>query len=106
VFEADTPMKMLMQHVHATPIPPSQRTEMPIPLEMDAIVMACLEKNPDKRPQDAEELLRLAWGCKACDTWTNDLATLWWQMHLPDLSGPLMAGEAASSSDREAVATV
>src|SRR5262249_22447730 len=47
VFEADTPMKMLMQHVQATPIPPSQRTELPIPGELDDLVMACLEKDPN-----------------------------------------------------------
>ncbi len=31
VFEAETPMKMLMQHVHTQPVPPSQRTELPDP---------------------------------------------------------------------------
>ena len=36
VFEADTPMKMLMQHVQARPVPPSQRTELPMPPELDA----------------------------------------------------------------------
>ena len=58
VFEADTPMKMFMQHVQAQPVPPSQRTELPIPRELDELVLACLEKDPDKRPQDAEELFR------------------------------------------------
>ena len=58
VFEADTPMKMLMQHVQAGPVPPSQRTELPIPRELDELVLACLEKDPHKRPQNAEELLR------------------------------------------------
>ena len=29
VFEADTPMKMLMQHVQSVPLPPSKRTELP-----------------------------------------------------------------------------
>ncbi len=59
VFEADTPMKMLMQHVHAQPVPPSQRTELPIPRELDELVLACLQKDPDMRPQNAEELFRM-----------------------------------------------
>ena len=43
VFEADTSMKVLMHHLN-TPIPPSQRTELPIPRELDELVLACLQK--------------------------------------------------------------
>lgn len=94
VFEADTPMKMLLQHLHATPVPPSQRTELPIPPELDAIVLACLEKDPNKRPQDAEALFRMASDCRTCEGWTQDRASRWWQLHLPELSGPLTASPA------------
>ena len=64
VFEADTPMKMFMQHVQTPPMPPSQRTELPIPRELDELVLACLEKDPNKRPQDAEQLLRWRASCR------------------------------------------
>ena len=74
VFEADTPMKMLLQHVQAEPIPPSQRTELPIPRELDELVLACLQKDPNKRPQNAEVLLDMACGCKTGDCWNQDLA--------------------------------
>ena len=33
VFEADTPMKMFVQHLQTPPIPPSERTDHPIPRE-------------------------------------------------------------------------
>jgi len=89
VFEADTPMKMLMQHVQAEPVPPSKRTELKIPRELDDLVLACLHKDPRMRPQNAEELLSMAWQCKTCESWNHQTARTWWETHLPELCGPL-----------------
>jgi serine/threonine-protein kinase len=89
VFEADTPMKMLLHHVQTQPVAPSLRTELRIPRELDELILACLEKDPGKRPQDASELFRLACGCRSCDTWNQELARAWWETHLPELTGPL-----------------
>ncbi len=104
VFEADTPMKMLMHHVQSRPVPPSQRTELRIPRELDELVLSCLEKDPNKRPQNAEELFRLACGCTSCETWSQEAASLWWQTHLPDLTGPLSVEDLASDPNRETAA--
>lgn len=89
VFEADTPMKMFLEHLQTAPIPPSQRTELRIPPEVDDLVMACLEKDPRKRPRDAQEVLRMLRQCRSADTWDNDTAKAWWETHLLDLTGPL-----------------
>jgi serine/threonine protein kinase len=106
VFEADTPMKMLMQHVHARPVPPSQRTELRIPRELDDLVLSCLEKDPRARPQNAEELFRMAVSCKTCETWDQASARTWWQTHVPDLTGPLTLTESDSASTTRVVATI
>jgi serine/threonine-protein kinase len=103
VFEADTPMKMLMQHVQATPVPPSQRTELVIPEEVDELVLACLEKDPNRRPQHAQDLFRIACGCGSCNSWTRDASRLWWEQHLPDLTRPLTLGEPNVEPSRPAV---
>jgi len=89
VFEADTSMKVLMHHLNTPPIPPSQRTELPIPRELDELVLACLQKDPARRPQNAGELFRMAYDCRACEGWNADAAEAWWQAHLPELTGPL-----------------
>jgi serine/threonine-protein kinase len=87
VFEADSSMKMLMQHLHAQPTRPSERSELPIPRELDDLILACLQKDPALRPQNAGELLNLAYACNCVDAWGQDEAKRWWQTHLPDLTG-------------------
>ena len=94
VFEGDTPMKMFLQHLQASPIPPSRRTELPVPPEVDALVLACLEKDPANRPQDARELLRMMENCRGSKSWTSDRARSWWETHLLDLTGPIALSEA------------
>jgi eukaryotic-like serine/threonine-protein kinase len=89
VFEADTPMKMFVQHLQAQPVPPSQRSELPIPPEVDAFVLSCLEKDPDKRPQSARELFEMAYSCGS-GGWTNRDAKAWWEAHLPELTRDLV----------------
>lgn len=99
VFEGDTPMKVLLQHVQAEPVPPSQRTELPIPKEIDDLVLACLRKDPNQRPQNAEVLLEMACGCKTSDCWNSDLARSWWDKHLPEFTGPLTLSTVRSEDD-------
>jgi serine/threonine-protein kinase len=90
VFEADTPMKMFVQHLNTPPVPPSLRTELPIPPEIDRLVLACLEKDPNLRPQNASELLRLLEASRTGKSWGQDSAKAWWDKHLVDLSQPAL----------------
>ena len=93
VFEADTSMKMLMQHLHAQPSPPSERTELHVPRELDDLILACLQKDPKHRPHDAGELYQMAQHCRIRDEWSSDEAKRWWRAHLPHLTGPLTVSE-------------
>jgi serine/threonine-protein kinase len=92
-FEAETPMKMFVQHLQTTPVRPSQRTELPIPAELDALVLACLEKDPANRPQSVEAVLDLMNRYRHRAGWDNVAAKAWWDRHLVDLSGPKPASE-------------
>jgi serine/threonine protein kinase len=80
---------------------------MPIPPALDELVMSCLEKDPNKRPQNAEELFQLALCCTACDDWNQDAARSWWTTHLPALCGPLTletVDRAHASADASTIA--
>lgn len=81
VFTGDTPMQLLVQHAKTIPEPPSARTELPIPRELDAIVLACLAKEPSDRPQTARELARRLEAVPVTEEWTPELAQAWWETH-------------------------
>ena len=89
VFEAENSMQMLMHHLHTEPTRPSERSELPIPRELDDLVLACLQKDPARRPQNAGELLGMAYSCHCSDGWGQEEARHWWQAHLPHLTGSL-----------------
>ena len=86
VFEADTPVKLMLQHIRNAPEPPSRYSELEIPPELDAILLACLAKNPADRPADTAELSRRLEQIPACDPWTKERADTWWDAHLPALA--------------------
>ena len=74
VFDAESAIKMLMAHIDQTPVPPSRRTELPIPGELERLILACLEKDPRYRPQDARELWQMLLACPGGDTWSQAAA--------------------------------
>jgi serine/threonine-protein kinase len=83
VFRGGTVMETMMQHAQAPPVPPSQRTELAIPVSLDETILSCLEKDPDKRPQNSDELVRLLGACKTQAAWTAERAVEWWDKHVP-----------------------
>jgi serine/threonine-protein kinase len=56
VFDGDTPLQTILKHIQHPPVPPSQRTDRPIPPALEAAVLACLAKRPEDRPASAAAL--------------------------------------------------
>jgi len=54
-FDGDTPVAVAMAHIHDAPTPPSQLNPN-IPQGLEALILRCLEKKPEKRYQDGDEL--------------------------------------------------
>jgi serine/threonine-protein kinase len=82
VFEDSNPMKVALKHVQAIPDPPSARTELPIPPDLERVILRCLEKSPAARPATAGELGELLDRCAVSD-WGEREAVTWWEHHLP-----------------------
>ena len=81
-------------------MPPSHRTELQIPREVDEFVLACLRKDPERRPASAEELMQMATICKTADLWDQREARKWWEVHLPNLVTPAKATRQPRTSER------
>jgi eukaryotic-like serine/threonine-protein kinase len=86
VFEAGTPIQMIARHLHDAPVPPSRRSELPVPAELDQLVMACLAKKPEDRPSSAAALARSLATIDVGATWDEEQARRWWQVNQPGTS--------------------
>lgn len=84
VFEGASPVAILMAHVRDDPVPPSQLSELDIPPELDEVILACLEKDPEDRPNTAMELYS-SLCCIPVPPWNSTTALEWWKLHLPEL---------------------
>jgi len=55
-FDGDTPMAVVLNHIQKPP--PSSRSVNPrLPVELERVILRCLEKNPARRYQKVDELL-------------------------------------------------
>jgi serine/threonine-protein kinase len=87
VFEEDGAVAMILAHAHKTPDPPSGCAELPIPPDLDQLVLACLAKDPEARPSTAEELAEQLERISIEKPWTADRAAQWWEAHHPTQRG-------------------
>jgi len=85
VFQASSPTQMLLHHLQRSPVRPSELSELPIPSDLEAILMMCLEKDPGARPSSALDLEARLARVSCTGVWTDGKARAWWELHAPDL---------------------
>ena len=57
-FDSDTPVGLLVHHLHTAPVPPDQlRPDLGIPALVSELMMKALQKNPEHRFRNADEML-------------------------------------------------
>jgi hypothetical protein len=80
VFEAPTPIDVILAHMQEKPVPPSARGAN-VPPGLEAIVLACLEKDREKRPKSAAELGSLFEAIALESRWTPAKARSFFEEH-------------------------
>lgn len=83
VFEGDGTLATVLAHVQEAPVPPSHRSEIPIPAALENVIMSCLEKDPAARLQSAADLDAALDVCPVDEPWTAERARGWWELHGP-----------------------
>jgi serine/threonine-protein kinase len=82
VFDAESGLQMLLKRLNEDPLPPSARTEVLVPVELDRLVLACLARRPEDRPRSAADLSR-ALAAVPVEPWSDEQANEWWNTNRP-----------------------
>jgi serine/threonine protein kinase len=80
VFTGRTLVEVCSHHLHTLPPPPSKRIA-DVPADLEALILACLEKSPERRPTDARALQVALRACTDSDTWSEEEARRWFASH-------------------------
>lgn len=79
VFGNADAMTTISKHRNEQPVPPSRRVATPVPVELDALIIRCLAKEPFDRPQSARELADMLERIPVAEPWTPERAAAWWR---------------------------
>ena len=103
VFEGRSVIELCIKHLHQTPESLASRG-VDVPAELEKIVLACLEKDPSRRPQTAAALRRLL-EATVIVPWDSENARAWWLQHEAALALAL-ATEADDAHSADAPVTI
>src|SRR5262249_43980569 len=78
LFRGATLVEICLHHLKTQPEPPSQRLGRPVSERLEALILKCLAKDPQARPQVALELADALAGCESATEWTREAAEAWW----------------------------
>lgn len=81
VFHAASVLEVCGKHMVEAPVPPSQRLGKPLPADLEAIVLACLAKDRDDRPESAAGLRTILLACADAGRMDQQAARNWWRAY-------------------------
>jgi serine/threonine-protein kinase len=83
VFDGNSVLQLCIQHLHQAPEALVARG-VDVPVALAALVLECLDKQPERRPQTADELRRRLETCITAP-WTAENARAWWSQHQSEM---------------------
>ena len=87
-FPGENPLKILMAHA-SEEVQPLAQANPDITNDLESVVMLCLRKNPEERPQSAMALQTLLEECRDANAWDRSAAHSWWsKVEIADVSKP------------------
>jgi serine/threonine-protein kinase len=79
-FAYDNPVKVMIAHA-SEEVVPLRHHNSELPVELEDVVLRCLEKDPEHRFQDVQALQRALREVPLDDTWSSQRAAEWWGCH-------------------------
>ena len=81
VFEGETLVEVCSHHLRTPPVAPSVRLGRSLPPDLESVLLACLEKDPARRPPTADAVSTHLAMCVGVDEWGEGKAREWWRSH-------------------------
>jgi serine/threonine-protein kinase len=79
VFSGRGSLEVIHHHLQTQPEPLSKRLGKPVPPKLEAVILSCLAKNPDDRPESARALAQALHDCDDVPPWDELDARRYWQ---------------------------
>ena len=76
-FDRQSAVQMLHAHAYE-PLVPSQEFKQGVPADLQGVIVRCLEKDPERRYQDAITLDKALAACESASQWSAERAEEWW----------------------------
>jgi serine/threonine protein kinase len=81
LFAGASDAALLLDQVSTPPVPMSMRLGTAVPADLDRVIISCLAKDPNHRPQSADVLKQCLLACRDAGGWSEVHAQAWWSAH-------------------------
>jgi serine/threonine-protein kinase len=79
VFSGKSALEHIHHHLQTEPEAPSKRLGRPVAPKLEAVILSCLQKDPDRRPESAKALAEALRACDDVTPWDERDAQRFWR---------------------------